>query len=271
MNRINGLSLFTGYGGLDLALRDYVKTIGYVEIEEYAQKIIAYRMADGSLDRAPIYSDVKNVQGQSGVCDIIFGGFPCQDISVAGLRKGLEGKRSGLFFEIVRLAQEIEPKFLFLENVPGIRTKGLRQVIGTLAEIGYDCRWTCVSAASIGAPHKRERWFLLANANGNFIRKKQIKKQKCQNSTIFGGSMEKRIIADPNSQSKKLRQTKEWGHNSFNKRIMETNSWDDLAAFFCRMDDGASFRVDRLKALGNGVVPLQAKTAFQFLLGILNT
>jgi DNA (cytosine-5)-methyltransferase 1 len=98
--------------------------------------------------------------------DIIFGGFPCQDISVAGLGKGLEGDRSGLFFEIVRLARECEPRFIFLENVPAIRTRGGERVVKELASIGYDCRWTTLSAAAVGAPHKRERWFLLAHANG---------------------------------------------------------------------------------------------------------
>jgi len=163
---VRALSLFTGYAGIDLALSEYVsEVVAYVEIEEYCQKIIAYRMADGSIKRAPILADVKNVEGKAGDCDIIYGGFPCQDISVAGNGKGLVGERSGLFYEIIRLTKEIRPTFVFLENVPAIRTRGLEQVIKEFTEIGYDCRWTCLSAASVGAPHKRERWFLLAHTN----------------------------------------------------------------------------------------------------------
>lgn len=93
--------------------------------------------------------------------DIISGGFPCQDISIAGHGKGLEGKRSGLIFEVFRLIAETNPSFVFLENVPAIRTRGGERVGKELASIGYDCRWTTLSAAEVGAPHKRERWFLL--------------------------------------------------------------------------------------------------------------
>lgn len=159
------LSLFTGYGGLDLALQHIGDQIAYVEIEEYAQKIIAYRMADGSLKRAPILADVKNVRGAVGICDLIVGGFPCQDISVAGNRKGLEGERSGLFYEIIRLTKEIRPAFVLLENVEGIRTKGLREVVRAFTDLGYDIRWTRVSAKEVGANHRRNRWFGLAHSD----------------------------------------------------------------------------------------------------------
>lgn len=96
--------------------------------------------------------------------EIIYGGFPCQDISVAGRGEGLGGERSGLFSEIVRLASELRPQFIFLENVPAIRTRGADVVVGELAHIGYDSRWLTLSAAEIGANHIRERWWLLANA-----------------------------------------------------------------------------------------------------------
>lgn len=186
---MKALDLFTGYGGITMALKGYTEPIAYVEIEEYAQRIIAERMADGSIPRAPLFADVKNIQGSLGLCDIIYGGFPCQDISVAGNGKGLAGERSGLFFEVIRLTKEIRPSFVFLENVPAIRTKGLEQVIKAFTEVGYDCRWTCLSAASVGAPHKRERWFLLAysKSNGNrgklrelFVENEKIQRPKMQ-------------------------------------------------------------------------------------------
>lgn len=265
---ILALDLFTGYGGITLALKDFVKPIAYVEIEEYAQKIIANRMADGSLPRAPIFGDVKNIEGSPGDCDIIYGGFPCQDISVAGNGKGLEGERSGLFYEVVRLTKEIRPTFVFLENVPAIRTRGLEQIIKEFTSLGYDCRWTMLSAESVGAPHKRERWFLLAHDNGIELRQQPERKQRGLGSPFAELVMEKRITTDSNGEPEKLRQTKEWGHHSFYKRIMETNSSNYIASFFCGVDDGCTFRLDRIKALGNGVVPLQVLKAFKILMGV---
>ena len=159
---LTALDLFSGYGGISYGLRDYIKPIAYCEIDNYARAILASRISEGELPFAPILRDVRSLRGKSGVADIIVGGFPCQDISVAGNGVGLAGERSGLFFEIVRLTKEITPTLVFLENVPAIRTRGLRQVVGAFTEMGYDCRWTCLSAASVGAPHKRERWFLLA-------------------------------------------------------------------------------------------------------------
>lgn len=299
---MRALSLFTGYGGIDLALQNYIsEVIAYVEIEEYAQKIISYRMADGSLKRAPILADVKNVEGQIGDCDIIYGGFPCQDISVAGNGKGLGGERSGLFFEIVRLTKEIRPSFVFLENVPAIRTRGLEQVVKEFTEVGYDCRWTCLSASSVGAPHKRERWFLLAhsgseglerfgisfrekekvtksskpmeirkltNSDSSKLRTKQIAEQGIEESIQHTTSLENGNDPDINSKSKRLRQSKEWYKDVESMWTMESDNWDDNASFFLRMGDGDSFRSHRIKALGNGVVPLQVKTAFEKLIGI---
>ena len=95
---MRSLDLFTGIGGLTLALKEYCDPIAYVEKDEYAQKVIAYKMAQGLLPRAPLLAEVKNVQGSPGNCDIIVAGFPCQDTSVAGYQKGISGLRSGLFF-----------------------------------------------------------------------------------------------------------------------------------------------------------------------------
>jgi len=163
---MNGLDLFSGIGGISIALEPWVRTIAYCEQDRFAQSVLLSRISEGKLHRAPIWDDVQTLRGDMlPPIDIIFGGFPCQDISVAGNGEGLAGKRSGLFYEIVRLTKEIRPSFVFLENVPAIRTRGLEQVIKAFTEIGYDCRWTCITAASLGAPHKRGRWILLAHAN----------------------------------------------------------------------------------------------------------
>jgi DNA (cytosine-5)-methyltransferase 1 len=158
---VNGLSLFSGIGGLDLALSEWVRPIAYCEAEPYAQAVLMSRMWDGRLVRAPIWPDVRTLRG----CDLLYGGFPCQDISAAGAGAGLAGERSGLYFELERIVRETKPAFVFLENVPAIRTRGLGRVVWGLSELGYDCRWTVVSAAEVGAWHLRKRWFLLAHAS----------------------------------------------------------------------------------------------------------
>lgn len=162
---MNGLSLFSGIGGIDVALSGYVRPVAYCEIDSYCQGVLFSRMARGEMEIAPIWDDIRTFPTSEFTkrdIDIIFGGFPCQDISIAGHGRGLEGERSGLFFEIVRLAKEIKPRFIFLENVPAITHRGGLRVVREIASLGYDCRWCVISAASVGALHRRERWFLLA-------------------------------------------------------------------------------------------------------------
>lgn len=163
MDLLKGLDLFSGIGGISKALEPWVQTVAYCEQDRFCQGVLLSRMQSDDLIRAPIWDDVSTLSGgMLPRIDIIFGGFPCQDISVAGHGKGLEGERSGLFFEIVRLVGELRPSFVFLENVPAITGRGLDRVLGELVTLGYDCRWGILSAAEVGALHKRERWFLLA-------------------------------------------------------------------------------------------------------------
>ena len=159
-----GLDIFSGIGGITKALEGYVRPVAYCENDRYAQCVLLSRMGAGDLPRAPIWDDVRTLKPEDlPAVDIIYGGFPCQDISIAGRGEGLAGKRSGLFFEIVRLVSEIRPRFVFLENVPAIRFRGGDVVAGELARLGYDCRWDTLSAANVGANHIRERWWLLAH------------------------------------------------------------------------------------------------------------
>ena len=246
-SRLYGLDLFSGIGGNTLALREWIKTIAYCEQDRHAQSVLLSRMADKSIESAPIWDDITTLSGSmfDTPIDIMFGGFPCQDISCAGDGIGLAGKRSGLFFQIVRLAKQIQPTFLFLENVSNIRTKGMDTVIQELAQIGYDCRWTMLSAAEIGAPHKRERWFLLAY------------------SKIFCGRGK---IQDVYSSNEKIKRSQSKHQKKLWKPI--TADWWSSESDLVRVADGISFRMDRLKRLGNAVVPLQAQTAFKYLMGI---
>lgn len=160
-----GLDLFTGIGGISYALKGFVTPVCYCEIDPYCQSVLLQRMQAGDLPKAPIWDDVCTLPFQElPPIDIIYGGFPCTDISIAGRGEGLAGKQSGLFFEIMRLAKEIRPKWIFLENVPALTHRGGIQVLEELAKASYDVRWCVISASSVGALHRRERIFILAHS-----------------------------------------------------------------------------------------------------------
>jgi DNA (cytosine-5)-methyltransferase 1 len=166
----HALSLFAGIGGIDLGLRLAVpslRTVCYVEREAYCCAVLEARMADGVLDAAPIWTDVTTFDGRPwrGVVDCITGGFPCQDISNAGGRTGLNGEHSGLWFEYARIIREVGPRFVFVENVAALAVRGLDIVLGTLASLGFDAEWDVFSAAQVGAPHWRKRLFILAHSS----------------------------------------------------------------------------------------------------------
>lgn len=157
------LDLFSGIGGFALGLdRAGMETVAFCEIDEAAKKVLAHRFPT-----IPIFEDVstltKKALDDHGITvDVIVGGFPCQDISLAGRGAGLAGERSGLWFEFLRLTQEIKPKYIIAENVSALRSRGLDEVLRSLAEIGYDAEWHCIPASAIGAKHKRDRIWIIA-------------------------------------------------------------------------------------------------------------
>lgn len=169
--KLRTLDLFSGIGGISLALQPWCETVCYCEIDPYACGILIKNMAKGNLDVAPIWSDVttfgRTEIDQVGPIECVTGGFPCQDISCAGKGAGITGERSGLFFEIIRIVRLARPKVIFLENVPAILVRGLGTVLSELAESGYDARWKVLSAAEVRAPHRRDRWWCLAYTNGS--------------------------------------------------------------------------------------------------------
>lgn len=245
VDKLNGLDLFSGIGGLSEGLQAYATPIAYCERDRFCQSVLLSRISSGQLPRAPIWDDITSLTGTMlpGI-DIIYGGFPCQDISHAGTRKGLGGERSVLFYEVVRLSKETKPKFIFLENVPAIRTHGLDRVVWEFTELGYDCRWCTVSAAEVGGSHIRQRWFLLAHSNGLRLREKSRQEGK----ETISRKMEPYLLSGPGKPERTPK--------GFSKpRVRRTN-------------DGDEFRRYRLRALGNSVVPLQAKKAFEILSGI---
>jgi site-specific DNA-cytosine methylase len=135
-----------------------------VEVDPFCRDVLKARQADGSLPSFPIHNDVREFDGTKwrGV-EIVAGGFPCQDISVAGKGTGLSGSRSSLWFEMLRIIGEVEPHTVFIENAPAIRTRGLGTVLEGLAAIGFDAEWGVLSAEEVGAPHLRKRMWILAS------------------------------------------------------------------------------------------------------------
>jgi len=165
------LSLFSGIGGLDKSVKlvfPKSRTVCYVEWGAYAASVLVARMADKTLDEAPIWDDITTFNGKpwSGAVDTIIGGFPCVDLSVAGKGEGIkEGNRSGLFFEYVRIIREIQPRWIFIENVSGLLANGaMSTVLGELSKMGFDAEWGMFSAKDVGASHQRKRVFVLAHS-----------------------------------------------------------------------------------------------------------
>lgn len=166
---MNVLDLCSGIGGLGLAvhmaLGGRARTVGYVERDAYAAAVLLARMEDSSLDRAPVWDDIATFDAGRwrGVVDLVAAGFPCQPWSVAGKRAGTDDHR-WIWPDIARIIGAIGPRYVFLENVPGFYRHGLRYVLSDLAALRFDAEWTCVSAAEVGPPQKRDRVFVLAHS-----------------------------------------------------------------------------------------------------------
>jgi DNA (cytosine-5)-methyltransferase 1 len=151
-------SLFTGIGGLDLALEAFGHApLWQAEMDPYCRRVL-----EKNWPGVHCYRDVKEIDHEAPPVDIICGGFPCQDISDAGLKRGLAGERSGLWFEFARIVRVLRPRFVFVENVDALVGRGLGTVLGDLAACGYDAEWEVLGACAVGAPHTRERLFIVA-------------------------------------------------------------------------------------------------------------
>lgn len=153
-------SLFSGIGGFELgAEMAGIDTLWNCEIEKFQGEILKTKFP-----HAERHTDITKTTGLRYV-DIISGGFPCQDISVAGKREGIKGKRSGLWSEMYRIIREVRPKYVVVENSPALVISGLEQVLCDLSQIGYNAEWQCISNYAFGYPHKRERLYLIAYSN----------------------------------------------------------------------------------------------------------
>lgn len=234
------IDLFSGIGGFSYAAENIVggfKTTQFVEINKYCQEVLRKHWP-----QVPIHDDITTFEPQQNSADVVCGGFPCQDISVAGKQAGIkEGTRSGLFYELMRIVRSVRPRYVVLENVAAICNRGLGVVLGEMATAGYDCEWACIRASELGACHRRDRWWLVAYPNSAGL---QRLRPKCQLQEIG----EK--IAPCWRVSNQLL-SPDWGGGYISKPLL------------CRGDDGLSNRVDRIKALGNSVVPQVASIPLQ--------
>ena len=213
-------SLFAGIGGMDLGLeRAGIQCRWQVEIDPFCRQVLTKHWP-----KVRKYGDIREVTGeQLGYVDCIAGGFPCQDVSHAGKRKGIDGARSGLWSEYRRLICELRPRFVLVENVTGLLDRGMGRVLGELAELGLDAQWTVLSACRFGAPHPRERVFILAYPAGE--RQGQLRRLKC---------------SEESTPKRDLR-------------------WASPEPPCERVAYGVPYRAHQLKALGNAVVPQVAE------------
>ena len=262
---MNVLDLFSGIGGFSLGLeRAGMRTVAFCEIEPFCRSVLKTHWPD-----VPIFEDVTKLKASdiNEQVNVIAGGFPCQDISTAGRGAGLSGSRSGLWFEYHRLINEIQPQFAIIENVSALRSRGLDDVLRSLAEIGYDAEWHCIPASAVGAPHRRDRIWIVAYPSRNRLQEREgedresFRSERLQSRMdLVGKSFD---VADAirigqqgswahrdarNSEADGERQTTQLIYGSFG------NIWraePDVG----RVANGVPGRVDRLRALGNAVVP----------------
>ncbi len=274
MSKLRVLDLFSGIGGFSLGLERTggFETVAFCEIEEFPRKVLKKHWPE-----VPCYEDVRSLTAdileRDGIAvDVITGGFPCQDLSVAGKLVGLDGERSGLWSEIVRLIRELRPRYVIVENVanllsgpPEKRGGWFGRVLGDLAECGYDAEWENIPAAAVGAPHRRERVWLVAHAEKH--RWKQGAKDTGGGEKRIGEGEERRswhggeTVA--HADSKRGRSGNAERKNASYVGKPPRYSWHDAKRMgdwraepnVGRVANGVPSRVDRLAGLGNAIVP----------------
>jgi len=300
---MNELALFAGAGGGILGghLLGW-RTVCAVEWEQYPASVLCARQNDGLLPPFPIWDDVQTFDGYPwrGIVDVVSGGFPCQDISAAGKGAGIDGERSGMWGEMARIICEVRPKFVFVENSPMLTSRGLGRVLGDLASMGFDARWGVLGAADIGAPHQRDRIWIVAKWGGSISHTEhdrigwgEQQSQSTKTTTTMGNTNclwklqpkrdEQNKWGWSSNPSQEMANTSLPGFTPCNdktprskQQLLEEQfgrSSNELRTSYRwptepdvgRVVNGMAARVDRLKAIGNGQVSRVAATAWRIL------
>lgn len=292
---MNELALFAGAGGgiLGGKLLGW-RTVCGVERDAYAAQVLAQRQNDGILEAFPIWSDVCSFDGRpwKGIIDVVSGGFPCQDISVAGKQEGINGKRSGLWSQMGRIISEVEPELVWIENSPNLKNKGLETILEDLRKMGYDVRWGVVSAENAGANHQRKRiWILAKSHSSRCKRERQAQSEKWFNQIestwrsedVANANCKRRERAWAFAEKKRINEFTNCCENATHSnspgceeqwlfksdepeyKTTECGSWWEIEPGLDRVVDGMAHRVDRLKAIGNGQVPAVVRLAWEVL------
>jgi DNA (cytosine-5)-methyltransferase 1 len=328
---LRSIELFAGGGGLALGLEAVgARPVCFVERDAFAAATLVRQMEEGGLAPCPVWTDVATFDGLPwrGVVDLVSGGFPCQDISNAGKRVGIGGERSGLWSEFSRIVGEVRPSFVFVENVAALASRGLGVVLGDLAALGFDAEWGVFRASDAGAPHRRERLFILAHSPGVRQGAGERRSGDARGPTVasdcgcwdpnawhrvYGmrpGERCGNAVADPYDRRPWTGRSESAGRPESRGQVQtmgnadgarleghgrgvrggrprrgherERAPWppgpDDAAGWRAYLErcpgtepavrrgaDGLARRVDRLRVLGNGVVPQQAELAFRVL------
>ena len=250
---MNELALFAGAGGgiLGGKLLGW-RTVCAVEWEPYAAGVLAARQNDKVLETFPIWDDVQTFDGRpwDGIVDVVSGGFPCQDISAAGKGAGINGERSSMWKHMARVVCEVKPEWVFVENSPMLVSRGLGTVLGDLAALGFDAAWTVLSASDLGAPHIRERIWIVAHSTENgWLRSGLV-----QNLDRAQGAWRNKAKRGAYRNMFEILQA---NRKALGKWLPEPEP-DGMA-------DGVACHVERLATTGNGQVPRVAAAAFSIL------
>jgi len=245
-------SLFAGIGGFDLGLeRAGMRCEWQVEIDPYARAVLAKHWPG-----VRRHDDVRTFpppEGEWGV-DVICGGFPCQDISVAGKGAGLAGARSGLWYEYARIIGELRPRYVIVENVAALLTRGADVVLGTLASLGYDAEWHVIPASAVGAPHRRERLWVVAWDTNSRRRARQFSLGSISQGPCADANGVREDVPDADHESEPGSPVDDVSRRGL-PELAAGHGWWRVEPDVGRVAHGVSSRVDRLRCLGNAVVP----------------